>query len=335
MGLDQRLTKNQAAGQRLMVGFDGTVMDDNLKHYIDTIKAGGLILFARNLDSPDQIQDLCGTAQAYARQCGQPPLFIGIDQEGGVVARLKPPFTQFEGNPHIKTNEDATDFALTTARELNKIGVNMNMAPVLDVLPEQGESVMADRSFGCDPGHVAQMGNIIIDLFQKNRVIAVAKHFPGIGRTVLDSHLELPDLETGIQDLADRDLKPFQSAVNTGVAGIMLSHIRYRSLDPHWPASLSPTIANDLLRRKMGFDGLVLTDDLDMGAIAKHYDVPAIVEQCLVGRVDVLLICHPGPKIENTLNHIRMMYEKDDFYSKGSAAVKRILKYKEVYLARQ
>ena len=99
MGLDRHLTKDQVAGQRLMVGFDGTVMDDTLKHYIDTIKVGGLILFARNLDSPDQIQDLCGNAQAYARQCGQPPLFIGIDQEGGVVARLKPPFTQFPGNP--------------------------------------------------------------------------------------------------------------------------------------------------------------------------------------------------------------------------------------------
>lgn len=335
MGLDQHLTKHQVAGQRLMVGFDGTVVDDRLKHYIDTIKVGGLILFARNLDSPDQIQDLCGNAQAYARHCGQPPLFIGIDQEGGVVARLKPPFRQFEGNPHIKTDEDATDFAQTTARELNQIGVNMNMAPVLDVVPEQGESVMADRSFGCDPRHVAAMGKIIIDLFQKNRIMAVAKHFPGIGRTVLDSHLELPDLGTDIQELADRDLKPFQSAVRAGVAGIMLSHIRYRSLDPDWPASLSPTIANDLLRRKMGFDGLVLTDDLDMGAIAKHYDVPEMVEQCLAGTVDVLLICHPGPKIENALNHIRLLYGKDDFYSKGKAAVKRILKCKETYLARK
>lgn len=332
--LQENLTKEQRAGQRLMVGFDGTALDDTFKFYIDTIKVGGIILFSRNLESPDQIQDLCGSAQTFAKQCGQPPLFVGIDQEGGVVARLKRPFTEFEGNPHMKTEDDAAHFALTTARELNQIGVNMNMAPVLDVLPEKGDSVMKDRSFGQDPEHVARMGKAVIDIFQQNHVMAVAKHFPGIGRTVLDSHLDLPDLETGPDELSTRDMLPFQSAIKTGVTGIMLSHIRYRSLDPQWPASLSPLIAYEILRQNMGFKGLMLTDDLDMGAISKHYDLPQIVDQCLAATVDILLICHPGPKIRDTFDKIRDHQKKGekDFVEKEKAAMERMLKYKKTFI---
>ncbi|MGD8844305.1 MAG: beta-N-acetylhexosaminidase [Desulfobacteraceae bacterium] len=328
------LNKAQRAGQRLIVGFDGIALDDTLKYYIDQIKVGGIILFSRNIDSPDQIGALCGHAQDYARQCGQPPLFIGIDQEGGVVARLKAPFTQFEGNPHMITKDDAAHFALTTARELKQIGVNMNMAPVLDVLPDKGESVMMDRAFGHEPKHVARMGKTVIDTFQKNHIMAVAKHFPGIGRTVLDSHFELPDLGTELDELAARDLVPFQSAIDTQVAGIMLSHIRYRSLDPEWPASLSPVIADDILRKKMGFQGLVLTDDLDMGAIAKHYDVEQIVHQCLAATVDILLICHPGPKIEQIRNQISNFQKnnEEDYHRKEAAAIERIAQHKRSFL---
>lgn len=330
MRFQQDLTKGQRAGQRLMVGFDGIALNDTLRFYIDTIKVGGIILFSRNMGSPRQVQDLCGDAQDYARHCGQPPLFIGIDQEGGVVARLKPPFTQFDGNPHLVDEEDAARFARTTARELNRIGVNMNMAPVLDVLPEKGESVMKERAFGHAPDHVASMGKTVIDVFQQNRIMAVAKHFPGIGRTILDSHLDLPDLDTDPDELASRDMMPFQSAIDTGVTGIMLSHIRYRSLDPRWPASLSPLITDEILRQKMGFHGLILTDDLDMGAIAKHYELPEIVKQCLTATVDILLICHPGPKIESAFNHI-LHCQKDHeaaFMAKEAAAMERIERHK-------
>ena len=328
------LDKVQRAGQRLMVGFNGIALDDTLKYYIDQIKVGGIILFSRNIDSPDQIRALCGNAQDYARQCGQPPLFIGIDQEGGVVARLKSPFTQFDGNPHMVAKDDAVHFALTTAQELSQIGVNMNMAPVLDVLPDTGESVMKERAFGHQPEHVARMGKTVIDLFQKNHIMAVAKHFPGIGRTVLDSHFELPDLKTDFDELAARDLIPFQSAIETQVTGIMLSHIRYRSLDPRWPASLSPIIAEEVLRQKMGFQGLILTDDLDMGAIAKHYDVKQIVHQCLTATVDILLICHPGPKIEEARNQISNFQKNDeeDYNRKEAAALERIARYKKAFL---
>lgn len=328
------LTETQQAGQRLMVGFDGPRLDDTLKFYIDRLKVGGIILFARNLEEPSQMEKLCGDAQNYARQCGQPPLFIGIDQEGGMVARLKPPFTQFAGNPSMKTRDDAVDFARTTAKELAQIGVNMNMAPVLDVLPNQGDSVMTGRAFGGDPHFVSHMGTAIIDTFQQNRIMAVAKHFPGIGRTKLDSHLDLPDLDTELERLEARDIVPFRTAMQCGVSAIMLSHIRYRSIDLQWPASLSTHIADNLLRRQYGYQGLVLTDDLDMGAIANHYQMDQIVSQCLNATVDILLICHPGPKIEAAHDLIVGLQNKNEVWNrKTSAAVDRILKAKTTFLA--
>src|SRR6056297_225698 len=188
------LSPEQLAGQRLMVGFDGTELTDGLKFQIDTLKVGGVILFARNIRSPQQIRQLCGAIQDYAGACGQPPLFIAVDQEGGVVARLKAPFTEFPGNPAMRGPEDAIQFAETTAKELTEAGFNMNMAPVMDVAPEGFDSVNAKRIFGHDPAYVAQMGSTVIRHLQKNGLMAVAKHFPGIGRTIGDSHHELPTL---------------------------------------------------------------------------------------------------------------------------------------------
>ena len=329
----QNLSGTQRAGQRLMIGFDGLSMTETLKQYIEQFKVGGLILFARNIDSPAQVQDLCAQAQACALQCGQPPLLIAIDQEGGVVSRLKPPFTQFAGNPHMKSTDDAVRFALTTAQELGQIGVNMNMAPVLDVLPTDGPSVMQARAFGHDPKHVARMGTAVIHHMQMKKIMAVAKHFPGIGRTVLDSHEDLPDLDLDAGLLADTDMIPFQAAVAADVAGMMLSHIRYRDLDPKWPASLSPVIAEKILRQRMAFNGLVVTDDLDMGAIAKHYALPVIVEQCLNASVDILLICHAGPKIKAALDQIiALRKDNETLIRKEEESLQRILRAKEAYL---
>lgn len=320
------LSEEQSAGQRLMVGFDGTHFNDELRHAIDGLKVGGLILFSRNIVAPDQIQELCEQTQTYARESGQPPLFISIDQEGGAVARLKPPFTQFAGNPAMGSLDDAVTFARITARELGQIGVNMNMAPVLDVPPPQGPSVMSYRAFGRNPRWVAKMGAVVIEHLQANGIMAVGKHFPGIGRTVLDSHEDLPDLDIDGTTLTSSDLIPFQAAMAASVSGIMLSHIRYTGIDPIWPASLSVSIANDLLRRQMGYEGLVLTDDLDMGAIAKHYPLTDIVAQCLAAAVDILLICHSGPNIETAFNEIVRQIREDPTLQRNSQqSVARIL----------
>lgn len=322
----------QLAGQRLMVGFDGTTLDSNLKFLIDTLKVGGIILFARNLESPDQIQRLCDAVQAYARTCGQPPLFIAIDQEGGQVARLKPPFTQFPGNPAMSGIGEAAHFARVTARELSAVGINMNMAPVLDVAAPGMGGIMKGRAFGDDPLWVSAMGAEVISGLQERHIMAVAKHFPGIGRTTLDSHLERPVLDCSDREMK-KDLMPFQTAITSKVAGMMLSHIVYPHMDPHWPASLSVKIARDLLRTKMGFGGLVLTDDLDMGAIVRHYDEAAVIGQILAATIDIVLICHAGPKIEAAFEHIlRAITGADDLRRAGAASVRRIMALKQAYL---
>jgi len=321
------------AGQRLMVGFDGVALNDDLKSIIGTLRVGGLILFSRNLEEPEQIRQLCQDCQTYARQCDLPPLFIAIDQEGGQVARLKPPFAQFPGNPAMRDVEDAVFFARTTAREFKDMGINMDMAPVLDIAPENIDSIMAQRAFGSDPRWVADMGTTVIDQLQRRGVMAVAKHFPGIGRTVLDSHLALPDLDTDMADLTDVDLVPFAAAIATDVAGIMLSHIRYTAIDPIWPASLSRSVTADLLRGQMGYQGVVMTDDLDMGAIKPGYDIDTAIEQILLSDVDIALICHKGPDIETAWKVIRRMILADaDLKDKGTKSFRRILKLKKNYL---
>ena len=323
----------QLAGQRLMAGFTGTDLNAELKFLIRELKVGGVILFSRNLETPEQTRDLCDSIQAFARACGLPPVFIAIDQEGGVVARLKEPFTQFRGNPYIRNEKDAEIFAVTTARELNQVGINMNMAPVMDVAPKDIESIMAERVFGSDPVWVSRLGMEIIDHFQKNKILAVAKHFPGIGRTTNDSHIDQPVLSTPLADLKSTDLIPFGAGIDCGVAGIMLSHICYQQIDPRWPASLSKQIAVDLLRNQMGFNGIVLTDDLDMGAIAKHHDIPTAIRQILAADVDIALICHSGPNIGIAFEEIeKRLSESADMKEKGYESARRILYLKAKYI---
>jgi beta-N-acetylhexosaminidase len=329
----EKFSNQQLAGQRLMVGFDGTDFNADLRFIIDELKVGGLILFAGNLATPDQICNLCRAVQDYAKTCGQPPLFISIDQEGGRVARLKAPFTQFPGNPSMKDDADAVHFAEVTAAELKQAGINMNMAPVMDIAPENSNSIMAQRAFGSDPDWVARLGVAVIKHLQANNIMAVAKHFPGIGRTVQDSHLDLPVLKDDLSGLEQFDLIPFQASIRHGVAGMMLSHIFYPKLDPQWPASLSSLIADELLRRQMGYDGLVLTDDLDMGAITKHFDIRTAILQVLAANIDLALICHKGPSIETAYEVIlAALTDAPAMKARGLQSVERIMRLKSRYL---
>ncbi len=322
----------QLAGQRLMAGFNGVVLNEDLRNLISDLKVGGIILFARNIESPEQARTLCDDVQGFAEKCGQPPLFISIDQEGGVVARLKEPFTQFPtGNPGMKNTQDANDFAVITASELTDIGVNMDMAPVMDVQPEGFEGVMEKRVFNGGPDFVSKMGSALITGLQNNGIMAVAKHFPGIGRTTLDSHLILPVLDMDKDVFEQTDLLPFKSAVKHNVSGMMLSHIQYPFIDPDWPASLSVKVVKDLLRSRLNYTGVVMTDDLDMKAITM--DIKTSVERIIMADVDIALICHKSDDIENAfkgfLNDIKRS-EKNR--ADSMVSVKRIMKLKASYL---
>lgn len=323
------LSRQQLAGQRLMAGFDGTRFNREIRHLIEDLSVGGLILFSRNIETPEQVAALCAEAQASAASCGLPGLIIAIDQEGGQVARLKPPhFSSFPGNPEIRSLNDAETFATVTSRELRQVLVNMNFAPVLDVIPETGESIMSRRAFPGSPENVAELGSRVITTFQAQGIMAVAKHFPGIGRTRIDSHLDLPLLEAPLELLERTDLLPFRAAIECGVSGIMLSHILYTDLDPEWPASLSTTIARDLLRNKLGYTGVVMTDDLDMKAI--RHDIPTCIRQILQADIDMVLICHAGPNIDIAFSELLAgISQSQEMEKRAEMSAGRILELKQ------
>jgi len=328
---NQTTTWEEMAGQRLILGFNGIEFNTELKHIIGDIKASGIVLCRRNIVSPEQVASLCRDCQDYAVSCNVPPLIISVDQEGGTVARLKDPFTEFKGNPFIETVRDARDFAAITAKELKQAGINMNLAPVMDFAPDGVDSIMKDRVFRGGIKEVSMLGTQVIQTLQDKGIMAVAKHFPGIGRTTKDSHFYLPVLDVDLETLERTDMIPFVAAKNQNVSGIMLSHISYPKLDTVWQASLSPFIANNLLRKQMGYQGLVMTDDLDMNAI-KH-EMKTCIRQILTAEIDLALICHKGPNIDIAWQEIiRLLKADESLFEKGKKSIERILKVKKKYL---
>ena len=326
-----QMTPLLRAGQRVLAGFDGTTFDEDARFLVEELWVSGLILFARNIVNKEQVKTLIADAQASAQKQNLPPLIIAIDQEGGPVARLREPeFPEFLGNQGIETIEEATRYAHQMADLLLKLGIHMNFAPVLDVAVDN-QSIMASRVFkGAD---TVQLGAAVISGFQEKGLMAVSKHFPGIGRTHLDSHFELPVMEETKSSIKQTELPPFQKAIQGNVAGMMLSHILYPKLDSKYPASLSPAIAHDLLRDEMGYSGVVMSDDLDMKAVADHFPMAEIIEQTIRSDIDWVLVCHKGPARETAVREFMLQEAMEaDARRQGDRSLKRILALKQKYL---
>jgi beta-N-acetylhexosaminidase len=229
-----------------MVGVPGPALDKETDELIREGHIGGIILFSRNVENPLQLAALCRDLQAAASKRQDPPLFLAVDQEGGRVARLKEPFRSFPGNAAIGMDEEpvkkAIEFATVTSREMGMVGLNMNLAPVVDVQRGEIEKHLAGRSFGEDPEVVAFLGRTVVKHLQKNGIMAVAKHFPGLGRADVDPHFHLPKINIDLEELERVNFPPFAAAIEEGVCGIMTSHAMYPALDPERPATLSPLV---------------------------------------------------------------------------------------------
>lgn len=305
----------KALGQLFMIGFPGADLDVETQELIHRYGIGNFILFRRNVAEPLQVARLCQDLKKACRDRGLPLPLISIDQEGGPVARLKPPFTQFSGAAGIAKATDpaaeARRFAHITARELNLIGCNMNFAPVMDLDVRGTDRVMEGRTFGSDPELVGHLGGIIIEGLQKEGILATAKHFPGIGGVKLDPHQDLPVMGTPLSELEKRELVPFQKAFTARVAAIMTAHVIYSGIDPNLPATLSRILTTDILRSKMGFDGLIVSDDMEMGAIERHFSVEESVVMAFMAGVDIILICHEKEKIVRAFEAVRAFLEKE------------------------
>jgi beta-N-acetylhexosaminidase len=283
------------AGQRLMVGFHGHEASSDVKRLIRDYAVGSVILFARNVDGPGQVAELVRELQETARDAGHDlPLLIAVDQEGGRVARLKQPWTLW---PPLRAvgqtgSEDyARRMGAALAEELLACGIRCDFAPVMDVDTNPKNPVIGDRSFGSDPEQVGRLGVAMIRGLQEKGVVACAKHFPGHGDTDLDSHLELPAVDHSLSRLEDVELRPFRKAIEAQVAAIMTAHVLVRELDDKLPATLSPRIVDELLRKELKYGGVVFTDDMDMKAVAKHWRPEQVSVLAAKAGCDVLSFC--------------------------------------------
>ena len=285
------LMSRDKIGQLFMVGFDGMTVSPDLAAFIREYQPGGVILFSRNLESTDQIVELTNELQ---RCSPHSPLLISIDQEGGRVSRLPQNFTIFppcEVLGRCNSVELAYGAAAVVARELRAVGINMNMSPVLDVNSNPANPVIGDRSFGTTPEPVCAMGLATVRGLQDNRVVACGKHFPGHGDTTADSHKELPVVTAPRERLEQVELPPFRHAAANGVATMMTAHVLYRALDDQRPATLSPAIIGTLIREELRYDGVVLTDDLEMRAIIDHCGIEEATVRSILAGCDMPLIC--------------------------------------------
>jgi beta-N-acetylhexosaminidase len=278
-------------GQLLIAGFDGTEIPVELRSLAREFGIGGVILFARNVAEPEQVAELSHDA---ARLSSGLPAWVSIDQEGGRVARLKRPFTEW---PPMATLGRAGDeklaerFARALARELRSVGVTLDFAPVLDVHTNPKNPVIGDRALSDRAADAARLGAVIVRALQGDGIAACGKHFPGHGDTGTDSHLELPIVEHPLERMREIEFAPFRAAIAEGVATIMTAHVFAPALDETRPATLSKRVITGLLRGELGYEGVILSDDLEMKAIAREYKVPDAAVMAIAAGCDGVLIC--------------------------------------------
>jgi beta-N-acetylhexosaminidase len=295
-------------GQMFMVDFSGLEPSSGLERLIADEGIGGVILFDKNIAVPHQVARLANALQQIAAAAGRPPLLIGIDQEGGPVARLRTGATHFPSGMAFGAAASealAAAAAGITARELRAVGIHMNMAPVLDVNNNPDNPVIGIRSYGEDPALVARLGAATIRSMQAAGVLATAKHFPGHGDTVLDSHLALPVVAHDRVRLERVELAPFQAAIRAGVGAVMTAHVVYPALDPDRPATLSPAILSSLLRERLGFAGLVVTDSMAMRAVADHFSAGGAAVMAVLAGADIVLALGPEEAQRDALGAVR------------------------------
>jgi len=327
------MTLREQIGQLFMIGFTGTTVTKDLASFLTASKPGGVIFFRRNLESVQQIVDLTNGLQKLS---SAQPLLIAIDQEGGRVSRLPAEFTIFPPCGQLgqcNSSELAYSAAATIAKELRAVGINMNMAPVLDVNSNPDNPVIGDRAFGAFPELVGEMGLATIGGLQDNMVVACGKHFPGHGDTATDSHKELPVVDASLQRLRDTEFPPFQQAIRHGVASLMTAHVLYRALDPEAPATLSSAVIQRVLREEFRYDGVVFTDDLEMHAIIDHDGIGEAAVRSFVAGCDVLLICKDQDRVMTAMRAMeRAVNDGRITQDRLAQSLARVAKLKAGYL---
>ncbi|MBI2609424.1 MAG: beta-N-acetylhexosaminidase [Deltaproteobacteria bacterium] len=319
-------------GSHFMFGLGGTSLSQTTISFIKEVRPAGFIIMGENYESPEQIHDLCVDLQTISKE----PLLIGVDQEGGRVARLKEPFIKIPKASLIgEKNSPKWTFDLYHAlgKELRSVGINLDFAPVCDILTNPKNKVIGDRSFSSDLKIVESLTSASVRGLQKAGVIACAKHYPGHGDTLEDSHESLPHVKTQLKTLESRELAAFKKAIKSGVETIMTAHLMCDALDKDMPTTLSVK-ALQKLRKDLRFSGLIISDDMNMGAISEVQMEEDALYLAVEAGIDLLLYCDPlHDHHKKVFEYLYKKTEKDSsFLKKLQESYKRLQKIKDEYL---
>ena len=325
------MTQTEKIGQMVMIGIQGTEVNDDSLYMLHQFHFGGVILFDRNMQSIEQVKKLTSDIQTKSDE--KVPLFIGIDEEGGEVTRMENALTPPPSQQKIGESNDpekAKQWASSTAKELKNMGINVNFAPVADVGSND------TRSYSKDTNTVINFVRAAVSGYQEQNIIYSLKHFPGIGKGKVDSHIESSSINASKETLLNEDIAPFATLIkesNPDNYFILVSHLIYPELDEKNPASLSKNIMTDLLRNELGYKGIIITDDMEMGAVANHNDFRSIGVNAVKAGADIVLICHEYEHEQDIYMGILNAVKAGEISQERiDESVKRIVKMKLLHL---
>lgn len=330
----KNMTLDEKIGQLIIGGFEGYTLSNDFNKLIKEKHLGGVILFSKNIKDSKILLNLINNLKE-TNNLNKVPLFISVDEEGGPVSRMPNEIYNIPSNKYIGkiNNEDFSyEIGKLLGLQLSSFGFNLNFAPVLDINSNPNNPVIGERSFGNDKNLVSKLGIKTIEGIKEENIVPVAKHFPGHGDTSVDSHLNLPVVNYDFNRLNNFELVPFKEAIKNGVDAIMIAHILIPKLDKNNPSTLSKTIITDILRTKLGFNGLIITDDMTMGAITENYNIGDAAVKSINAGSDIILVCHDINNINTVINSIKFSISKN-IISKNriNESVYRILLIKEKF----
>ncbi|MBM6748479.1 MULTISPECIES: glycoside hydrolase family 3 protein [Megamonas] len=325
------MSQTEKLGQMVMIGIQGTKVDDDSLYMLNQYHMGGVILFDRNMESPEQVKQLTSDLQVQSNE--KVPLFIGIDEEGGDVVRMAEKLTPPPSQKEIGATgdiEQAKTWAIKTAKSLKEMGINVNFAPVADVGSNDKRSYSTDTNTVIDFVRAATKG------YQQENIIYSLKHFPGIGKGRVDSHVDSSSIDVTKEILMAEDIIPFKTIIDENGPNdyfILVSHLKYPALDEEYPASLSSKIMTDLLRNELGYKGIIITDDMEMGAVANHNDFRSIGVNAVKAGADIVLVCHEYEHQQEVyLGLLDAVNSGEISQERIDESVKRIIKVKLLHL---
>ncbi len=328
-----KMDLEEKIGQMIFAGVSGTTMDTGAQKLINQLHVGGIIFYKNNFENPTQTVELVN--QIKAENSSNIPLFLGVDQEGGRVIRLPGALTNFPPNKQIgevNNSEFSYKIGRLLGYELKEFGLNLDFAPVLDINSNPNNPVIGDRSFGNNLEIVSKLGIETMKGIQSQKVIPTIKHFPGHGDTSVDSHLELPIVNKTLKELMKLELIPFKRAMDEGAEVVMVAHMLIPKLDKNNPASMSKVVMTDVLRKQLGFTGVIITDDMTMGAIVEHFDIGKAAVESVKAGSDIILVGHGYDNVDKIQSALKSAIEKGEISKQRiNESVERIIKLKRKY----